>query len=138
LPVPLISCSIVFRRLKVARPAPANKIIPSHIIKSKKNSESRPELAEAPPAPNVNSFAPADRGSSVLEFTPENYSLDFLQGVFSLCLKSLCQSVSNSVAKKSDFFIIFLLTMFETTLKYQYVCQQANMTCPEPVEGNRQ
>jgi len=43
-----------------------------------------------------------------------------------------------SAAKKSAFLAIFLLTMFETTLKYQYVCQQANMTCPEPVEGNRQ
>jgi len=44
----------------------------------------------------------------------------------------------SGVAKKSAFLAIFLLTMFETMLKYTYVCQQANITCPEPVEGNRQ
>jgi len=42
------------------------------------------------------------------------------------------------VAAKKSFFVIFLLTMFENTLKYMYVSQQANITCPEPVEGNRQ
>jgi len=32
-----------------------------------------------------------------------------------------------SVAKKSAFFVIFLLTLFVNTLKYAYVSQQANI-----------
>jgi len=32
-----------------------------------------------------------------------------------------------SVAKKSAFLVIFLLTLFENTLKYQYISQQANI-----------
>jgi len=44
------------------------------------------------------------------------------------CLKSLCQSVSNSMAKKSAFLFVFLLTLFENILKYSHVCQKANIS----------
>jgi len=45
------------------------------------------------------------------------------------------------VAKKSAFLAVFLLTLFENTLKYTYVSQQANVDrqqlAPFPVGGDR-
>jgi len=55
-------------------------------------------------------------------------------GVFSPCLKSLCQSVSNSVAKKSAILVIFLLTMLDNTLKCPYVSQQANINRHQAID----
>ena len=48
------------------------------------------------------------------------------------CLKKTVSILSKknsafSVAKKSAFLFIFLLTLFENTLKYPYVSQQANV-----------
>jgi hypothetical protein len=45
-----------------------------------------------------------------------------------------------SVAKKSAFLVIFLLTLFGNTLKYPYVCQQANINRQQAAEiaENRQ
>ena len=63
--------------------------------------------------------------SSVLEFIPGAGFSVSLPGVFSPCLKSLCQSVSKCL--KKVFFSVFLLTLFENTLKYTIVCQQANI-----------
>ena len=40
--------------------------------------------------------------------------------------------------KKVHFKPFFCLLLFGYLLKYLYVCWQANVTCPEPVEGNRQ
>ncbi len=55
------------------------------------------------------------------EFIPESCSPDSQQGnVSSLDFLS-------GVAKKSAFLVIFLLTLFENTLKYPYVSQQANI-----------
>jgi hypothetical protein len=42
------------------------------------------------------------------------------------------------VNKKKLFLSIFLLTIFDMMLKCPHVSQQPNMTCPEPVEWNRQ
>jgi len=45
----------------------------------------------------------------------------------SLCLKIRLIRVNSWLIKKSAFLFIFLLTIFENTLKYTYISQQANI-----------
>jgi len=38
------------------------------------------------------------------------------------------------MAKKSAFLFVFLLTLFESMLKYTYVCQQANINRQQAID----
>jgi len=39
-----------------------------------------------------------------------------------------------SAVKKSDFLVIFLLTLFNITLKYTYISQQANINRQQAID----
>jgi hypothetical protein len=52
--------------------------------------------------------------------------------------KNLCALRGKKILLSCLIFLFFSCLLFGSLLKYSHVCRQANVTCSEPVEGNRQ